>query len=104
ALEIRSASAQSASTQGTPAQGLSSPGLTLMARSNCFNCHQFNGRLIGPSLADIARPYPATPATIDTLTRRIKEGSTGIWGIDKMPSHPELSPEDIRAMAQWIEK
>jgi len=83
---------------------LSSPGLAVMARSNCFNCHQFNGKLIGPSLADIARRYQNTTAAADTLSRRIKDGSAGIWGKEKMPSHPEVSKEDIRAMVQWIEK
>jgi cytochrome c551/c552 len=75
-----------------------------MARSNCFNCHQFNGKGIGPSLADIARRYPVTAATTDTLLKRIKDGSTGIWGKEKMPSHPELNSEDIRQMVQWIQK
>lgn len=98
------ASAPSTSAPDQPAHALSSPGLAVMARSNCFNCHQFNGKLIGPSLADIARHYPATSATTDTLARRIKEGSAGIWGKEKMPSHPELDPQDIRAMVQWIEQ
>jgi cytochrome c len=88
-------------THSTP---LEAPGLAVMARSNCFNCHQFNAKGIGPSLADIAKRYPAATATTDTLLKRIKDGSTGIWGKEKMPSHPELNVGDIRQMVQWIQK
>jgi len=88
---------------------LKDPGLALMARSNCFNCHQFNGKLIGPSLADIARHYGrwaevSTAAITDTLSKRIKDGSAGIWGKEKMPSHPEVTMDDLHAMIRWIEK
>jgi cytochrome c len=83
---------------------LEAPGLAVMARSNCFNCHQFNGKSIGPTLAGIARRYPATAAIADTLERRIKDGSAGIWGKEKMPSHPELDAREIRQTIQWIEK
>ena len=79
---------------------LESPGLALMARSNCFNCHGFDGRLIGPSLREIAKNKTAA----DTLIRRILLGSSGIWGREKMPSHPELNAGEIRQMVQWIRK
>lgn len=85
------------SSQNDP---LESPGLAAMARSNCFNCHQFTGKGIGPSLFEIAK----RPASTDTLARRIKDGSAGIWGKEKMPSHPELAGDDIRQMVVWIQK
>lgn len=79
------------------------PALLIMAGNNCFNCHQFNAKSLGPSFFEIARHYPATPAYVDTLTRRIREGSSGIWGrVEKMPSHPELSAADIRSTVNWI--
>jgi cytochrome c len=74
-----------------------------MATNNCFNCHQFNARSLGPSFFDVAIRYPFTAANTDTLTRRIKDGSSGIWGrIEKMPSHPELNAAAIRATVRWI--
>jgi cytochrome c len=110
-LEIRAAaSAKSTSYPASKDAGavksspLESPGLALMARSNCFNCHQFSGKGIGPSLANITRRYQNTAATIDTLSKRIKDGSVGIWGKEKMPSHPEVGIDDIHAMVRWIEK
>jgi len=96
--------ARSSQNASSPNDPLKDPGLALMARSNCFNCHQFNGKLIGPSLADIARHYKNTTTTIDTLGKRIKDGSAGIWGKEKMPSHPEVTMDDIHTMVRWIEK
>lgn len=84
----------------TDPEPLKAPGLAVMARSNCFNCHNFNGKLIGPSLFDIAKRNTNT----DTMTQRIKNGSAGVWGKEKMPSHPELSIEDIHNMVQWIKR
>lgn len=112
-LMIRAAGSSPSATHGlrsgpqnaaSLADPLKDPGLALMARSNCFNCHRFNGKLIGPSLADIARHYQNTTATTDTISKRIKDGSAGIWGKEKMPSHPEVTMEDIHAMVRWIEK
>jgi cytochrome c len=77
--------------------------LDIMATNNCFNCHQFNARSLGPSFFEIAKRYPANAANIDTLIRRIKDGSSGIWpGTEKMPSHPELSLTAIRSTVHWI--
>jgi cytochrome c len=81
----------------------SDPALNIMAANNCFNCHQFNAKSLGPSFFDIAKRYPATAASTDTLIRRIKDGSSGIWpGTEKMPSHPDLSLTAIRSTVHWI--
>jgi cytochrome c len=77
--------------------------LTIMAVNNCYHCHQFNSRSLGPSFFEIAKRYPATTANTDTLIQRVKNGSSGIWGrVEKMPSHPELSSGAIRATVRWI--
>lgn len=79
------------------------PGLDIMAGNNCFNCHLFKGKLLGPSFFDIATHYPATAPNIDSLVRRIRNGSAGIWpGSEKMPSHPELTTAAIRSTVQWV--
>jgi cytochrome c len=80
------------------------PGLSFMTVSNCFNCHNFNSKSIGPSFFEISKRYPATKANIDTLSSRIKNGSSGIWVKEKMPSHPELTAEQINATVRWILK
>jgi cytochrome c len=79
-------------------------GLNTIMTSNCVTCHNFNTKAMGPSFFDINKRYPATKANTDSLIKRIKEGSTGIWGKEKMPAHPELSAADIKSIVQWIMK
>jgi cytochrome c len=79
-------------------------GLGSMRTSNCFNCHGFDSKIIGPSFNDIGKKYTPTAANIALLQKHVLEGSTGIWGKVTMPSHPELSKEQALNMAQWILK
>jgi cytochrome c len=79
-------------------------GLNIIMTSNCVTCHGFNTKAMGPSFFDINKRYPATKANMDSLFKRIKDGSTGVWGKEKMPPHPELSVTDIKSIAQWIMK
>jgi len=80
------------------------PGLTVMRTSNCFNCHNFNSKSIGPSFHEISKHYPATPAMTDSLIKHIRDGISGIWGKEVMPTHPELSKDEIKNTVQWILK
>jgi cytochrome c len=77
-------------------------GVNIIMTSNCVTCHGFNTKAMGPSFADINKRYPATKANADSLVKRIQYGSTGIWGKEKMPPHPELTAADIKSIVQWI--
>ncbi|MDO3628065.1 c-type cytochrome [Mucilaginibacter sp. BT774] len=79
-------------------------GLNSIMTSNCITCHGFNTKAMGPSFSDINKRYPSTKANMDSLVKRIKEGSVGIWGKEKMPPHPELPLADIKNIVQWIAK
>ena len=74
--------------------------LHAMMASNCMNCHTFKSKLIGPSYLDISNKYAASD--VATLAKHIKEGSKGIWGDIVMPTHPELTAEEINKMVNWI--
>jgi cytochrome c len=78
------------------------PGLAILRSSNCFNCHSFDSKVIGPSFKDINRKYPSTRGNIDLLVKSIAEGSSGVWGNVPMPKHPEFTREEIREMVQWM--
>jgi cytochrome c len=80
------------------------PGIAIMRTSNCFNCHNFNGKSIGPSFYEIGKRYPATKSTVDSLVKHIKDGSSGIWAKEKMPTHPELTNDEIKSTVLWILK
>lgn len=80
------------------------PGFMLLRTSNCFNCHNFNSKAMGPSFQDIAVKYPVTTANVELLVKHIREGSVNVWGKDPMPAHPDLSPEDAKVAVGWILK
>ncbi|TKK71583.1 c-type cytochrome [Ilyomonas limi] len=77
-------------------------GLAAIRTSNCFNCHNFNSKLIGPSFNDIGKKYASNAANTALLQKHILEGSTGVWGNVSMPSHPELNKEQAANIVQWI--
>jgi cytochrome c551/c552 len=77
-------------------------GVASMLVSNCFNCHGVKTKRAGPSFQDISRRYLFTDKNIDLLSARIRKGSTGIWGKEVMPTHPELTNPEIRKMVNWI--
>ncbi len=79
-------------------------GLLDIIRSNCLGCHEFTAKAMGPSFAAIAKRYPQSPATISTLSHSIRSGSTGVWGAQSMPPHPEFTEDQAHAIALWIMK
>jgi len=103
-LEVRHAGNQPKILATGKAAPPDPPGLAVIRTSNCFNCHNFNSKSIGPSFFEITKRYPATPSNNDSLVKHIRAGSSGIWGKEKMPTHPELSPEEIKSAVQWILK
>jgi cytochrome c len=60
------------------------------------------GRSIGPSFYDIAQRYPENRPNLTLLARRIRAGSTGVWGKTPMPTHMELTSEQSESIASWI--
>jgi cytochrome c len=77
-------------------------GLMNMMVSNCFSCHGFKTKLSGPSFQDICKKYPNTSSSREQLENHILTGSTGIWGKEVMPTHPELNAGFVQKMVQWI--
>lgn len=79
-----------------------SVGVMSMLASNCFSCHNVKKKMAGPSFFDIGTKYLNTPVYRDQLVTHIRKGSTGIWGKEAMPSHPELTDSATSEMVRWI--
>ena len=77
-------------------------GLNLIKNSDCFTCHQFKSKLIGPSFQEVAARYASRPSADKLLATRIREGSEGTWGEVIMPGHPDISHDAATKMAEWI--
>lgn len=67
----------------------------------CYICHSDYDTLVGPAFADIASAYRGRKDAVDKIAHDIRAGmrSGGPW---HMPPHPEVSPEEARAMARYI--
>ena len=76
--------------------------LIKMGRSTCLTCHTANSKLIGPSFDLLARKYRTSENAMDILSENVIVGSTGVWGEEKMPPHPDLTEEEVRLMIDWI--
>lgn len=78
------------------------PGLELMKKSDCFNCHIVDRKLVGPSFLEVAEKYHGEKHALDEVAKRIVTGSSGIWGEVPMIPHPQHGIEQSRQMAEWI--
>ena len=67
----------------------------------CYICHSDYDTLVGPAFVDIATAYRGRKNAVDRIATDIRAGmrSGGPW---HMPPHPEVSPDEARAMARYI--
>jgi cytochrome c len=76
--------------------------LSLMKNSDCFTCHGFKSKMIGPSFLEIAKRYTNSDSNRKALASRVSKGSTRIWSELVMPTHPDLSSGDAEKIVDWI--
>ncbi len=79
------------------------PGLQLMKRSDCFNCHAPDRRVVGPALLEIAQKYKGDAKALELAAERVIKGSGGVWGVQAhMLPHSQHTMEQTRQMVAWI--
>ena len=72
-----------------------------LTQYRCYICHSDREALVGPAFADIAAVSRGTPDAVSKIAVHIRQGVKG-GGPWHMPPHPEVSPEEARAMARYI--
>lgn len=70
--------------------------------AGCLACHAVDRKLVGPALREIAGKHGGEADLPGYLARRIAQGGAGVWGPVPMPPQPQVSPDDVRALAAWI--
>lgn len=78
------------------------PGLSLMKQSDCFNCHAVEQKIIGPSLLEIAGKYRGQPGALEASIKRVREGSSNVWGPIPMLPHPQHTTDEVAIMLRWV--
>ena len=78
------------------------PGFALMKASDCFNCHAIEQKIVGPPLVDVAAKYRGQAGALDASVRRVREGSTKVWGEVPMLPHPQHTTDEVTIMLRWV--
>lgn len=102
AVVLRATYVANADAPSAPSASALPQGVARISQSNCMGCHDFAASSAGPSFAAIGKRYAGRPNAVATLAAHIRGGSSGAWGGGAMPPHPDLSPAQVRAIAQWI--
>ena len=68
---------------------------------NCMTCHKIDGKLIGPSYKEVAAKYAGQKDAVGTLSKKVIEGGSGVWG--PIPMTPNaVSPDEAKQLVTWI--
>ncbi len=78
--------------------------LNLAKKNNCLSCHGVNNKIVGPGFNEIAVKYKSDKSADVKLAKKVKEGSSGIWGDVAMPPQNTVSNDDVKALVNWILK
>src|SRR5215510_5191371 len=57
----------------------------LLKDKACLTCHQADKKLVGPAYNEVAAKYKSRKDAEAYLSKKIREGSTGVWGPIPMP-------------------
>ncbi|MCA0363387.1 MAG: ThuA domain-containing protein [Bacteroidetes bacterium] len=79
-----------------------SKGRKLIEGSDCMACHKKDSKSIGPSYREVSQKYKGNSAALETLTKKIISGGSGVWGETAMAGHPQLSTADAAEMVKYI--
>ena len=78
------------------------PAVAHMLKSDCFNCHAVDRRVVGPAFEEIATKYRGDDEALERAVQRVRDGSAEVWGSQPMLPHSDLAPEVIREMVEWV--
>nr|WP_258002284.1 c-type cytochrome [Burkholderia sp. WAC0059] len=77
-------------------------GLAIARTNACMGCHAVDRKLVGPSFQQIAARYKSNPGAPAYLAQKVRNGSSGVWGVIPMPAHPQMSDADIHTVVAWV--
>lgn len=78
-------------------------GKALTQSLDCKTCHKELEASIGPNYTDIAKKYKDQKDAIAYLKKKIVSGGTGVWGEVMMPAHPDITSDESRQIAMYIQ-
>ena len=83
------------------AAALAADAQQLLKDKACLACHVVDKKLVGPAYKEVAAKYRSRKDAQAYLVKKIKEGSTGVWGQVPMPPNA-VSDADAATLAKYI--
>lgn len=77
---------------------------TVLDRNACLGCHALQKKVVGPAYHDVAVKYQGDPQASNKLRASIRAGGVGRWGVIPMPPFPNLSPQQLQELADFVLK
>jgi cytochrome c len=74
----------------------------LLKDKACLSCHTLDKKLVGPAYKDVAAKYKARKDAEAYLTKKIREGSTGVWGPIPMPPNGTVNEAEAKTLAKYV--
>ena len=74
----------------------------LFKKQNCTACHATNGKLVGPSVTEMAAKYKGQANLEAKLIEKVLKGGAGVWGAIPMPAQNQLSLIETSTLVKWI--
>ncbi len=90
----------SSTDQATPTRELDVN--TLLAHNACLSCHAVQQKVMGPAYHDVSARYKGEPHATSSIEASIRAGGSGKWGAVQMPPFPNLSSDELHALADFV--
>jgi len=74
----------------------------MMKKDGCAACHAVDKKLVGPAYVEVAAKYKGDKDAVAKLTKKVKEGGSGVWGQIPMPPNVAIPTADITDLVTWI--
>ena len=74
----------------------------MMKKDGCAACHAVDKKLVGPAYVEVAAKYKGDKDAVAKLTKKVKEGGSGVWGQIPMPPNAATPTADITDLVTWI--
>ena len=78
-------------------------GKSLTQGMDCKSCHKEDGASIGPSYLAVSEKYKDDPNMLSYIRKKIVEGGSGVWGEVTMAAHPNITADESRQIALYIQ-
>lgn len=81
---------------------LAADGEALAKQNGCLACHAVANKKVGPAFKDVAAKYRGDAKAKEDLIKKVRNGSSGVWGKMAMPANKKVSDKDLQAILTWV--